>query len=244
MKNALFFIRLIKGTFVRLKLHRIFGVFTYILENLLYLTKFSQWKTTLSKSHFNDFFNSHPDYNNRYKLYEHIFNQENLSGEINYVEFGVAAGHSFRWWMQKNQHAGSAFFGFDTFTGLPEDWNFLFKKGSMSDKGKIPELTDSRGELIAGLFQDTLPVFLKRYCADKRSVYHLDADLYSSTLFVLTSIAPYLKNGDILLFDEFFVPTHEFRAFTDFVNSYYIKYEVIGAVNNYLQTAFRIVAEK
>ena len=31
----------------------------------------------------------------------------------------------------------------------------------------------------------------------------MDADLYSATLFTLTSFAPFLKKGDIILFDEF-----------------------------------------
>lgn len=241
MKNILYFIRLIKGLFVRLKLHVVFGPFSWFLENLLYLSRFSKWKTTTLAPAFNDFFNSKVDYNNRYKLYQYILEKEQLDKEINYVEFGVAQGHSFRWWMKNNAHPESKFTGFDTFTGLPEDWNFLFKKGSMADKGRIPEVEDKRAALKAGLFQDTLPGFLNEFCTDKRNVIHMDADLYTSTLYVLTSIAPYLKNNDIILFDEFFVPTGEFKAFTEFVNSYYLKYEVIGAINNYLQIAIKII---
>ena len=41
----------------------------------------------------------------------------------------------------------------------------------------------------------------------------MDADLYSSTLYVLTMLAPYLKAGDIVMFDEFTVPRHEYLAF-------------------------------
>lgn len=41
----------------------------------------------------------------------------------------------------------------------------------------------------------------------------LDADLYPATLFTLTILAPYLNKGDIKLFDEFVVPTHEFMAY-------------------------------
>jgi len=69
----------------------------------------------------------------------------------------------------------------------------------------------------------------------------MDADLYTSTLFVLTSISPFLGKGDILIFDEFNVPMHEFKAFTEWTQSYYIKYEVLAAVNNFYQVAFRIV---
>ncbi|MGE5497240.1 MAG: class I SAM-dependent methyltransferase, partial [Syntrophothermus sp.] len=180
------------------------------------------------------------DYNNRYKLYEFMLKKENLDGDINYIEFGVAQGHSFKWWMQNNKNPQAHFYGFDTFTGLPEDWNFLFKKGSMSDSGKIPEVVDSRGELFPGLFQDTLPGFLSKLDNTKRNIIHLDADLYTSTLYVLTTMAPFIKKNDILMFDEFFVPTHEFKAFTEFVSAFYLKYEVIGAINNFLQTAIKI----
>jgi hypothetical protein len=71
-------------------------------------------------------------------------------------------------------------------------------------------------------------------------VIHLDADLYSATLFVLSQLYAKLKPGDIILFDEFNVPMSEFRAFEDFASSFYVDYEVIGAVNNYFQLAVRI----
>jgi O-methyltransferase len=54
-------------------------------------------------------------------------------------------------------------------------------------------------------------------------------------------MAPYLREGDIILFDEFNIPNHEFAAWNDFIRSYYIKYEVIGAVNNFYQIAIKVV---
>jgi hypothetical protein len=69
----------------------------------------------------------------------------------------------------------------------------------------------------------------------------MDADLYTSTLFVLTSISPILNKGDIIIFDEFNVPMHEFKAFSEWIKAYYIQYEVIAAVNNYYQIAIQII---
>ena len=68
----------------------------------------------------------------------------------------------------------------------------------------------------------------------------MDADLYTSTLFVLTKLLPLLKKDDIIIFDEFGVPTHEFKAFTEIVSAYKLNYEFLGAINNYLQIAIKI----
>lgn len=176
----------------------------------------------------------------RYDMYHYLLKKEKLDSAIDYLEFGVAFGLSFKWWVENNKSPESRFWGFDTFEGLPEDFNFM-KKSEMSTEGKIPQLDDCRHIFFKGLFQDTLPDFLKSYNPGKRKVINLDADLYSSTLFVLASIAPYLNKGDIILFDEFGVPMHEFRAFEDFFNSFYIKYEVLSAVNNYFQIAIKII---
>lgn len=193
---------------------------------------------------YKDFYTPFRNYKNRVKLHEHVAKSEGLADKpIHYLEFGVAGGTSFRWWISANQHPGSRFFGFDTFEGLPEDWHF-FKKGAFSFD--TPLLEDARGTFIKGLFQDTVYKFLDNYRANIDSpgatrVLHLDADLYSSTLFALTMLAPFLRNGDILLFDEFNIPNHEFAAWNDFVRSYYIKYEVIGSVNNFYQTAIKVI---
>ena len=41
------------------------------------------------------------------------------------------------------------------------------------------------------------------------------------------------NKGDIILFDEFNVPNHEYSVFKIFNESLYIDFELIGAVNNY-----------
>jgi hypothetical protein len=102
-------------------------------------------------------------------------------------------------------------------------------------------MQDERCHFYQGLFQQTFPAFLKSYSSDNRKVIHMDADLYTSTLFVLTTLSPYLRKGDIILFDEFNVPMHEFKAFSEWVKSYYINYQVIAAVNNFYQIAIKIV---
>jgi O-methyltransferase len=190
----------------------------------------------------NDFYSFKRNYNKRIELFEYVCKKFNLTGQpVDYLEFGVAGGHSFKWWMQKCSHQESRFYGFDTFEGLPESWG-AFKKGDMNAGLTSLELEDKRGQYIKGLFQDSVPGFLKNTQLEngKRKVIHLDADLFSSTLFTLTSLAPHIKPGDILLFDEFNVPNHEYYAYRMFSESYYFKTTLIAAVNNYYQVAFVI----
>lgn len=242
-KIKLFFIRKTKATFLRWNLHGVFGFITGFLLNFAYLIKFSKWRKKHSKSPYNDFFSNKFDFNKRYNLYKFLLEEEKIAdATINYWEFGVYTGSSFNWWLEHNKNENSKFVGFDTFDGLPENWN-IYKKGDMTTSGNKPYFDDKRYELIEGLFQDTVKDFIKTFDFDinKRNIINLDADLYSSTIFVLYNLYPHLKKDDIIIFDEFGVPNHEFRAFLDFFNSTYLKYELLAASNNYYQIAIKII---
>ncbi len=236
----LFIIRYTKIIFVYLRLHLFFNLFSGFFLNLFYLNKFSAWANKNRKIAYNDF----PvkwDYNKRYPLYKWIIETENLSSAVvNYIEFGVADGYSFRWFVEQIANQESRFYGFDTFTGLPEDFG-VYKKGKFNTNNAVPEIADARVKFFQGLFQQTVPGFLLELNNRGRNVIMMDADLYSSTLYALTSMAPFLKKDDIIFFDEFAVPTHEFKAFQDFIQSYYINLELIGAANNYYFAAFKVV---
>lgn len=204
--------------------------------------KLSRWISEQRKKNlaYDDFFRFTRNYEARFKLHEFVADSEKLvEDKIYYMEFGVAGGDSFGWWLKKNKNPQSRFFGFDTFEGLPEDWG-IFKKGEMAPDQL--EFQDKRYRLLRGLFQDTLPGFIKTEKLEEgvRKVIHLDADLFSSTLFTLTSLAGCLNKGDILIFDEFCVPNHEFFALSIFEESYNFKYETLGAINNYLQVALKV----
>ena len=187
----------------------------------------------------NDFYSWKRDYPKRYTLYDAVAAHFELATkDILYLEFGVASGSSFFWWMKKNTNPDSLFRGFDTFEGLPEDWGG-FKKGAMAfDQAQI---NDGRAEFIKGIFQDSLFPFIesnKSLLSAKPKIIHMDADLFSSTIFVLSQLYPYLKKGDIIFFDEFNVANHEFLAFKIFTEAFYVKLRPVGAVNNFYQTAF------
>jgi hypothetical protein len=224
---------------MRFKMHGLFGPFENFMINMGNLSRLSRWRKQHSDLKFNDFYLKKWDYMKRFALYEFMLKEENLGQAVNYLEYGVAAGRSFKWWVENNKHADSRFYGFDTFTGLPEDWN-MFKAGAMSTGGVLPDVKDDRAFFVKGMFQDSLPDFLKTFNDDKRKIIHLDADLYSSTLYVLAKLHPLLKKNDIILFDEFAVPQSEFLAFSNFVNAFRFEYEVIAAANNYMFVAMKV----
>ncbi len=240
MKLEIFLRRKLKGIFLKIGFHKLVLPFNGLLSNIIYMAQFSKWRSEYSNLEFNDFYNGNVKYEDRFQLHEFVFDKFKLNGPIEFFEFGVADGDSFKWWVEKNNHADSRFWGFDTFTGLPEDFGVM-KKSDYDRQGEFPDIGDSRVTFIKGLFQDSLPGFLENYHrSDSRLILHLDADLYSATLYVLTRLSLLLRKDDIILFDEFGVPTHEFKAFAEFCHAYGFRYEVLGAVNNYLQVALLV----
>lgn len=149
--------------------------------------------------------------------------------KIHFMEFGVFWGQTFRIWVEGNTNPQTKFAGFDTFTGLPEDWGSE-KKGTFSAAGKLPDIHDPRIEWQVGLIQDTLPLYIKKISKDERKVIHIDVDLYNASLITLICLQPYLRLGDIIIFDDFFTftkTTHEFKAFCDFLDLFKVEYKPI-----------------
>ncbi len=183
----------------------------------------------------------------RIKLYDYL-NETINNGPIAYLEFGVYKGASMRYWSKLNTNSSSQLHGFDTFSGLPESWdNFTggLEKGFFDTKGQTPNVDDDRITFHKGLFQDTFPPFLEQFKTDSTVIINIDADLYSSTLFVLTMAHGILKPGSILIFDEFSSMLHEFRAFEDYVKAYNVKFEVLASTKTaksyYSHVAVRIL---
>jgi len=54
----------------------------------------------------------------RQAMFARILQKEKLDGPIDYLEFGVADGTSFKWWATHNTDPASTLTGFDTFTAL------------------------------------------------------------------------------------------------------------------------------
>jgi O-methyltransferase len=222
------------------RLHGIVEPFTGGLQNLLYMSKLSKWRKNTNVNGYNDWYQGKWDYLRRYNLYNALIESEKVGSlPIDFFEFGVSGGDTFRWWLEHNKNPDSRFYGFDTFEGLPEDFGHI-GKGQMAVALESLNITDSRATFYKGLFQDTLVPFLEQYKSDRKKLIHMDADLFSATIFSLSQLYRYLNEGDIIFFDEFAVPKHEFMAFKIFTDSFYVKYEVIAAANNYLFVAVKI----
>jgi len=149
------------------------------------------------------------------------------SEKICFLEFGVYKGDSFSVWVNNNKNLSSTFTGFDTFTGIPEDWG-KEKRGSYSAAGNLPKIDDSRIKFEVGLIQDTLPPYLPNLNKGVKKIIHIDVDLYNATLFTLIHLQPFIEKGDIVIFDDFFTITkaaYEYRAFLDFLSLFPLQYK-------------------
>jgi O-methyltransferase len=206
-------------------------------------------KVLVGNATFNNFiksFKSIEPIKDKISFYSYI-NQQFSGKPVMYLEFGVHKGESMMEWITLNTHSGSVFYGFDSFEGLPESWQWntgkKLPKGTFSTQGTIPVIVDERVHFIKGLFQNALLPFLKEKGPEllrSNVILHFDADLYSSELFCLTHLYEYLPDGAIIFFDDFFVVDHDFRALMDWSASHLIDLEMIACMTNYKRAAFRI----
>lgn len=183
---------------------------------------------------------SKPQFPDRYKLYATIASKFQDS-RVLYLEFGVYQGASLRAWSDLLKNPQSQLHGFDSFEGLPEEWNARNPKGTFDLKGALPQFTDPRVALHPGWFDQTLPAFVLP--EHERLVVHVDADRYSSTKQVLEHLQSAVRPGTVVVFDEFLDRQHEWRAFDEFLAAHEeMKFTFLGATANFVQCAFERIS--
>jgi len=112
------------------------------------------------------------------------------------LEFGVRYGVSAR---VLAAHRVTVH-GFDSFEGLPRAWQGM-AAGAFSMEGRAPELP-ANVVLHRGWFAEVAPAVVARIHLDP-AIVHLDGDLYESARDALTAVAPRVRAGCVLLFDEY-----------------------------------------
>jgi hypothetical protein len=165
--------------------------------------------------------------------------------EVLYLEFGVWRGESIQLWSKLLKNPASRLHGFDSFEGLPEEWDdrsasgLPLPKGHFSTRGVAPQTPDPRVHFFQGWFEDTLPTY--EFVPSQVLVIFLDADLYSSTIYVLKALQSHIEVGSIVYFDEFWDPQHEQKAFSEFLAETGMKFKALVASYGTRHIAFERV---
>jgi hypothetical protein len=178
--------------------------------------------------------------NGREELFEMALQRLQNAKRPLYLEFGVASGASMRWWSQHLPQPDAQLIGFDSFEGLPHDWSSTrgaLTKGSFA-QAEIPSFDDSRVRLEVGWFEDTMRDF--EIPDHDALVVNLDADLYSSTAFILNALSDSLAPGVLVHFDEF--PLDEQSALADYCSGNDSEWRAIAAEDRGFRWLFEVVS--
>ena len=186
-------------------------------------------------------------------FYQHITNYAKLDGL--WLEFGTGVGATAS---NIIPHVPRRLYSFDWFKGLPESWTVSDTDTMPIGSFAVRESQDSSIEtlisslhkmhpkltIVRGLFQDSLPVFLREH-REKCAFIHIDCDLYSSTKTVLDLLGDRIVRGTVILFDELYgyakYEQHEYRALVEFIERTGLGVEFIGHVADARQAGVVVV---
>ena len=162
-------------------------------------------------------------------------------GEPLLLDLGVWIGWSTR---LVSDATGLKVYGFDSFSGLVEDWQFegkVVKRGSFSVRGRegeaamkdtgvefeegLPSANGRNVEFIKGSTYDTLKPFLDARPDAEVRLFHMDLDTYESCHHALETCRDRFVEGSILVFDEYLVTNGEMRAFYEFQQKYGLRWK-------------------
>ncbi len=168
------------------------------------------------------------------------------------LECGVGRGQSLKK-LVRHSALNQLVFGFDSFEGLPEDWQmnnkFTWPKGSFACD--IPEIDGA--EIRKGWFVDTLPKWKKEHTG-RISLLHIDSDLYSSCVTVLEELNNQIVPGTVIISDDHFYKDGrngnnnaydcweqgQYKAFNEWLEKYNRKAHLLSR-GKMGQGAFRII---
>lgn len=160
-----------------------------------------------------------------------------------YIELGVARGDATRIWSKLLKHPATLLHGFDSFEGLPENWeDGSCPPGTFSTGGALPKIDDARVQFFKGWFSDTLLTY--RPPSRPATVLNMDADLYSSTILALRTLKDVIEKGTYIYFDEFCSHGHEERAFREFVDETGLTFSFRGGTADLTHVLFQCTGRR
>lgn len=165
-----------------------------------------------------------------------------------WLEFGVGSGKTtaaIAFQMQALVGQAAKLHGFDSFQGLPSDWDHThLAAGTFSTGGQVPPhlLEMKNVQIHVGLFSQTLGD-LDQFGNTPVAFAHIDVDIFPAAIEVLSRIACQLMAGSILVYDELvnyvgFELSGEYRAWEYIASAYGIGWEYAGM---YWQQAVPII---
>ncbi len=159
------------------------------------------------------------------------FNQ--ISGD--YVEFGSHGGRTFRLAYDQIQQRQISrhMWAFDSFRGLPKsatslDSHPVWQEGAMATGVEtfhricqLHGIPSAQYSVVEGFYEEVLPGLPENQAPQDIAFAYIDCDMYSSTRAVLDFLAPRLKHGMVLAFDDYFCwsstqVSGERKAFVEF----------------------------
>ncbi len=142
----------------------------------------------------------------------------NIEGD--YFEFGVWRGKTFtyaRTMARRYGYGPLTYRAFDSFRGLPAVETATYEVWSEGEfacsRDEFEAILRKKGfqpdeyQLVEGFYNESLDAALSERLTRqgvKASVAYVDCDLYKSTVNVLRFLVPFLQDGSILCFDDFY----------------------------------------
>jgi len=155
------------------------------------------------------------------------WSKANVEGYV--AEYGVNDGTSFI--PMCGHYKDQTVFGFDGFSGLPGGiWpGNMIHKGAFDHGGKAPFECPANGTLVVGWFDKTCPNF--DYKKSVAKYIHIDCDVYSSTVDILSNSVGKIVSGTVITFDDYCNHPNwrqgEWRAWQEFCEANKITYKYL-----------------
>lgn len=180
-----------------------------------------------------------PD-NNRSRIDNLKFALSQISIQGDVLEFGVYTASTIN--LISSVLNQDKVYGFDSFEGLPEEWKIStdsnlnkYKKGYFALK-ELPKVNDNV-VLVKGFYDQSVEPWIEETNLSQVKFLHVDSDLYSSAIFILTTLNKYLVPGTVIVFDEMHPwggkrydmwADHEYRALKEWVETFDREFEIVS----------------